>query len=178
MVVTPFASADNGILAGSDPALHAKNTDNELDMKKGAVNRTMYRMGKVYDRLEMWQWSQNLSTTKKESRTPTKQMTHGGYISNTEEMLKASSSPFQQDCAAAFKLWERSPFRPPVSAKDLPGGLTPNFHVHRIRRINCHLVENDDASAPESISDTEAWPNWNGDYDNPHGSYDDCAADS
>jgi len=55
VVVTPFASADNGILAGSDPALHAKNTDNELDMKKGAVNRTMYRMGKVYDRLEMWQ---------------------------------------------------------------------------------------------------------------------------
>jgi hypothetical protein len=49
--------------------------------------------------------------------------------------------------------------------------------VRRIQRINHQPVECDMDSSPESISDTEDWLNWNGDYDNPNDSEHDCAAD-
>jgi len=52
------------------------------------------------------------------------------------------------------------------------------LNVGRIRRINCHAVKSDDVSAPESISDTENWLNWDGDLDNPNESEDDCEADN
>jgi len=65
-----------------------------------------------------------------------------------------------------------------LSANDLPGGRTQIFNVRRIRTINHDPVESDDDSAPERISDTDAWLNWNGDLDNPNDSEDDCAADN
>jgi hypothetical protein len=99
------------------------------------------------------------------------------YISDTEEIVKASWSLFQHDGAAAFTWSERSSLPPPLSAKDLPGGQTPIFNVRRIRRINCHPVDGDQDSAPECLSDTAYWPNWNWDLDNPNDSEDDCAAD-
>jgi len=133
-------------------------------------------MAKVHDFLEMWQGSQNLRATQKESRAQNKQMTAVGYISDTEEIVKASWSLFQHDGAAAFKLSERSPLPPALSAKDLSGGRTQILNVRRIRRINRHPVESDDDSAPESISDTKHWLNWNGDLDNPNDSEEDCAA--
>jgi hypothetical protein len=74
-------------------------------------------------------------------------------------------------------LSERPPLPPALSAKDLPGGRTQILNVRWIRRINCHPVESDHDSAPESISDTDDWLNWNGDWDNPNDSEDDCAAD-
>jgi len=40
-----------------------------------------------------------------------------------------------------------------------------------------HPVKSDEDSAPESISDTENWLNWNGDLDNANVSEDDWAAD-
>jgi hypothetical protein len=134
-------------------------------------------MAKVRDFLEMWQGSRNLRATQKESRANNKQMTAVGYISDTEEIVKASSSLFQHDGVAPFKLSERSPLPPPLSAKDLPGGRTQILNVRRIRRINCHPVESDEDSAPESISDTEDWLNWNRDLDNPNDREDDCAGD-
>jgi hypothetical protein len=79
-------------------------------------------MAKVHYFLEKWQGSQNLHATQKESRTQNKQMTAVGYISNTEEIVKASWSLFQHHGAAAFTLSERSPLPPELSAKDLPGG--------------------------------------------------------
>jgi hypothetical protein len=51
------------------------------------------------------------------------------------------------------------------------------LNVRRILRINRHPVESDEDSAPESISDTDDWLNWNGDLDNPNDSEEDCAAD-
>jgi len=90
-------------------------------------------------------------------------MTAVGYISDTEDIVKASWSSSQHDGAAAFKLPERSPLPPPLSAKDLPGERTQVLNVRRIRRINRHPVESDEDSASESISDTEDWLNWNGD---------------
>jgi hypothetical protein len=86
-------------------------------------------MAKVHDILELWQGSQNLRATQMESRTQNKQMTAVGYISHTEQMVKASWSLFQHDGAAAFKLLEKSPLPPAFSAEDLPGGRTQILNV-------------------------------------------------
>jgi len=107
----------------------------------------------------MWQGSQNLRTTQKESRVENEHMTAVRYISDTEESVKASCSIFQDDGAAAFTLSERSPLPPAVSAKQLAGGRTQVLNVRQIGRIDCHPAESDDDSAPESISDTEHWLN-------------------
>jgi len=103
-------------------------------------------------------------------------MTAVGYISDTQESVKASWSSFQHDGAAALKLSERSPLPPALSAKQLAGGRTQVLNVRRIRRIDRHPSESDDDSAPESVSDTENWLYWNGDLDNPNESEDDCDA--
>jgi len=125
----------------------------------------------------MWQGSQNLRATQKEPHAQNQQLTAVGYILDTEEIVDASWSLFQQDGLAAFKLLERSTLPPPLSAKDLPGRWTQVLNVRWIRRINHHPVEHDEDSPPESISDTEDWLNWNGELDNPDDSEDDCVAD-
>jgi hypothetical protein len=90
VIVRQFAQANNGILAGTDPELDTANTENDSEMKKEAEESTLHRMAKVYDFLEMWQGSQNLRATQKESRAQNKQMTAIGYISDTKEIVKAS----------------------------------------------------------------------------------------
>jgi len=52
------------------------------------------------------------------------------------------------------------------------------LNVRRIKRIDRHPAESDEDSSPESISDTENWPNWNGDLDNPNESEDNWEADN
>jgi hypothetical protein len=153
------------------------NPENDSEMKKEVEESKLHKMAKVHDFLEMWQGSQNLCATQKESRTQNKQMTAVGYISDTEEIVKASLSLLHHDGAAAFRLSERSPLPPALSAKVLPGGRTQVLNVCRIRTITCHPVESDDDSAPESISDTDDWLNWNGDLHNPNDSEEECAAD-
>ena len=148
LVVKQFAQANNGILAGADPELDTTNTANDSEMKKDVEEPKSQRMAKVHDFLEMWQGSQNLRATQKESHAETKQMTAVGYISDTEEIIKALSSLFQHDGAASFKLSERSPLPPHLSAKDLLGGRTQELYVCWIRRINCHPVESDEDCAP------------------------------
>jgi hypothetical protein len=66
-----FARANTGILAGTDPELDKMNPENDLEMKKEAEDRKLHRMAKVYDFLEMWQGSQNLCGTQRESRAQT-----------------------------------------------------------------------------------------------------------
>jgi hypothetical protein len=102
-------------------------------------------------------------------------MTAERYNSDTEEIVKASGSLFQHDRAAAFELSERSLLRPALSANDLPGGWTQILNVRRIWRTNRHPVASNKDSAPESISDTEDSLIWNGDFDNPNDSEEDCA---
>jgi len=118
VIVRQFARANNGILAATDPELDTMNTENDSEMKKEAEERKLHSMAKVHDLLEMWQGSQNLRATQKQSRAQNNQMTAVGYISDTEEILKSSWSLFQHDGAAAFKLSERSPLPPALSAKD------------------------------------------------------------
>jgi hypothetical protein len=85
-------------------------------MTTEAEERKLHRMAKVHDFLEMWQGCQNLHATQKESRAQNKQVTAVGYISDTEEIVKASWSPCQHDGAAVLKLSERSPLPPALSA--------------------------------------------------------------
>jgi len=153
------------------------NTETDSEMKKEAEEWTLHRMAKVHDPLEMWQGRQNLRATQKESRAQIKQMSAIRYISHTEEIVKASWSLSHHDGAAAFKQSERSPLPPALSAKDLPGGLTEILNVCPVCRINCHPVERDVDSAPESISDTKDWLNWNGDLDILNNTEEDCMAD-
>jgi len=177
VVLTQYAPANHGILAGADPELDTTNTDNDSEMEKEAKEKKLHRMANVDDFLEMWQGSQNQCATQKESRAQNKQMTAMGFISDMDEIVKTSWSLFQHDGVAAFKLLESSPLPPALSAKNLPGGRTQILNVCRIRRINCHPAECDEDSAPESISATEDLLNWNGDFDNPNESKGDCTAD-
>jgi len=105
-------------------------------------------------------------------------MTAVGYISDTEEMVKGYCSNFQRDGAAAFDLSEQSPVPPALSAMDLTGGRMQILNVRRIQRIDHHPAQSDEDSSPESISATENWLNWNGDFDNPNDSKDDWQADN
>jgi hypothetical protein len=61
-------------------------------------------MAKAYDILEMWPGSQNLRATPKESPGQDKQKTYIGYISGTEEIIKASWSNIPLVGSAEFKL--------------------------------------------------------------------------
>jgi len=67
VIVRQFARANNGILAGTDLELDTLNTENDSEMKKEAEERKLHRIAKVHDFLEMWQGSQNLRATQKES---------------------------------------------------------------------------------------------------------------
>jgi len=81
-------------VAGDDPVLDRSETNNDLELKRETEERKLHRLAKVYDFLEMWQGSHNLRTTQKESHAQIKQMTAVGYISDTEERVKASWSLF------------------------------------------------------------------------------------
>jgi len=116
VIVRQFAQANIGILAGTETALDNANTESDLEMKNEVEERKLHRMAKVHDCSEMWQRSQDLRATQKESRAQNKQMTAMAYISDTEEIVKASCSLFQHDGAAAYKSSERSPLPPPLSA--------------------------------------------------------------
>jgi hypothetical protein len=59
-------------LAGTDPELDTTNTENDSEMKKEVEERTLHRMAKIHDFLEMWQGSQNLRVTQKESHAQIK----------------------------------------------------------------------------------------------------------
>jgi len=87
-----FARAHTGNLAGTDPELDTTNTENNSEMKKEAEEWKSHRLANVHDFLEMWQGNQNLRATQMESRAQNKQMTAVGYISGTEEIVKALQS--------------------------------------------------------------------------------------
>ena len=112
MIVRYFARANDGILGGEDPASDAMAAGNDFEMKSEVEERTLHRMAKVHNILEMWQGCQNLCATQKESHTQNKPMTAIGWISDTREIVNESWSHIQHDGAAAYKLLERSPVPP------------------------------------------------------------------
>jgi hypothetical protein len=90
VVVRHFAPANHGILAGTDSELGAMNTENDSEIKTEAEERKLHRMAMVHDFLEMCQGSHNLRATQKESCSQNKPMPAVGYISDMEEIVKAS----------------------------------------------------------------------------------------
>jgi len=131
------------------------NTDNVLEINIDAEDITLRRMATILNFLELWQGSQNLRATQRESCTDNKQMTAIGYISGTEEIVKAFWSISKHDGAAAFKSSESSPLPPALTAMALPGGWTHILNFGQINRIDHHPTESDEDSAPASIWDTE-----------------------
>jgi len=107
VVVRQVARANNRILAGDYTALDTMQTENNLELKIEAEERKLYTIAKGHDFLEMWRGSQNLCATQKESPAQNKQMTAVEYISDTEEIIKASWSNFEHDGMPAFKLSEK-----------------------------------------------------------------------
>jgi len=101
-----------------------------------------------------------------------------GLFSDTEEIVNMSWWNFHHDGAAAFQLSERSPLPPALSPNDLPGWRIQVTDVRQITRFDCHPAETEEDCAPESISDTKNWHDWNGDLDNPNDRDDDWEADN
>jgi hypothetical protein len=89
-------------------------------MKTKMEDRKIHRMPNIHHCLEMWQGTQNLTSTPKKSQAQNKGMTALGYISDPEEIVKASWSLFQPDGVGMFKLSETSPLQPVWSGKDFP----------------------------------------------------------
>jgi len=63
-------------------------------MKQAAQKWKLHRIAKVHDVLEMWQGSQNLHATPKESWAQHMQMTAVEYILDAKEIGEASWSLF------------------------------------------------------------------------------------
>jgi hypothetical protein len=104
VVVRQYARANSGLLAGDHPVLDPDSTDNDMEMKREAEERKLHRMAKVHDLLEILHGSQTLRATQDESRAQNKRMTAVGYISDTEDIVKASWSNFHHDGAVECKL--------------------------------------------------------------------------
>jgi hypothetical protein len=56
------------------------NTENDTEMKKEAEEWNLHRLAMVHDFWEMWQGSQNLRGTQKDSQAETMEITTVGYI--------------------------------------------------------------------------------------------------
>jgi len=67
VVERQFALANNGISAGDYTALDTTDNENDLQLKKAVEERTLHRLAKAHDFMEVWQWSQNLRATQMES---------------------------------------------------------------------------------------------------------------
>ena len=165
-------------MEGNIPELDTTDTDNDLEMKREEEHLKLHGMANVYDLLETWQGRETLHATHKELRAQNRQMTAVWSISDRSEVVKVSWSTFQHDGAAAFKLSERSPVPPALSAKDLSGVWIQVLNVHWIKWIRHHFAESADNNPPESFSDTKNWLDGNGDMDIPSDYADELEADN
>jgi len=165
VVVRQCARANHRLLAGDDSVLDRDSSDNNMEVKGKADEKKLHTMAKVRYFFVMWQCNHPLSATQKESRGQSTQMTTLGYISDTEEIVKASLSNFHYHDPAAFKLSEKSPVPPALSPMDLPGRRSQVLNVRRIKRIDHHPAESDGHIPTQSIADKQNWRNWNVDSD-------------
>jgi hypothetical protein len=80
--------------ACADPELDTMNIGYNSGMRNEAEERKLYRMAKVYNFLEIWQGSQNLSTMQNESEAQNMEMTTKGFISTRKRSLKHPGQSF------------------------------------------------------------------------------------
>jgi hypothetical protein len=124
-----YRLANNGIVPGNDSVLDTMEVVNDIELMREAEERKLHRLAKVLDFLEMWQGSQIIHATQKESHAQNTHIKVVQSIFDTEEIVNAFWTIFEDDGAAAFKLSERSPLPPPLSATDLLGGRTQILNV-------------------------------------------------
>jgi len=94
VIARQFARANNEIFEGDFAWLDTAEPENDLELNKEAEEMKLRRVANVHHFLEMWQGSQCLCATQKESATQNKQMAAVGYTSDTEEINNASWSNF------------------------------------------------------------------------------------
>lgn len=63
---------------------------NDFELKNEAQDRMLQRLAKIHNFLVMWPGSQNIHATQKEYQAQNNQMTTIEYISDTEDIIKAS----------------------------------------------------------------------------------------
>jgi len=69
------AVTNNELLASDNPALDTPKTDNNSEMKREAEQKKLHSIANVHDILEMWQGSNILCATQKESHVQIQPLT-------------------------------------------------------------------------------------------------------
>jgi hypothetical protein len=67
VLIWQFARFDDGLLSGEDPECDPTSAFNDMEMKREAEQKKLYRIAKVYNFVEIWQGSHNLRATQQES---------------------------------------------------------------------------------------------------------------
>jgi hypothetical protein len=88
--------------------LDAPDSEYDKELKREIEERTLHRMAKIQNVVEMWKGCQHLHDTLTESHTEDTRMTAIGYILDAEEIVTTSWTNFQLPGAAALKLSEKS----------------------------------------------------------------------
>jgi hypothetical protein len=104
VILRVFAKSHDGIFAGADPDLNTTNTENNTEMKNDTEESLFHRIAKVHHILEMWQSSQKICVTQKNSHAQNNNMTAVAYLSHMEEVLKESWSLVLHLGVAVFTL--------------------------------------------------------------------------
>jgi len=65
-------------------------TENQSDIQRVADQRKLHTMAEISKLMKMWQQSENIHSTQKESNNQNYQMTAVGYISVKKEIVTAS----------------------------------------------------------------------------------------
>ena len=73
VIVRQLAGANTWNLTCADQSFETGNRENESEMKRHVEERTLLRMAKVHDILDIWQGRQNLGATQGEFRAQIKQ---------------------------------------------------------------------------------------------------------
>jgi len=103
----PIAQANDGISASNKTALDTPNAENDLEPKREAVEIPLHIIAMGHNFLKMWQGSQNLPATQKESHAHDKQMTVVGNISDNEEIVKQSLFTFSKWSCSRIKIVQK-----------------------------------------------------------------------
>jgi len=146
-------------------------------MKNEAEKRNLHRIAKAPDFLEMWQGSENLHATQKESSAQNKQIISVGYILDMEAIVRASWSHLPSWWCGCIYIVRMISFATAFVCEESPWRINSCSKCPPNPKNQLASIPSDEDSAPESILDTEDWINWNGDLDNPNDGKDDCMAD-
>jgi hypothetical protein len=88
VVLSEFPHGNTEISAGDCAALDITDIECHLEFKNEEEQRKLHPMANIYNFLQMWQGSQSLGATQKESRSQKTPRTDIGYILHAEDIIK------------------------------------------------------------------------------------------